>query len=116
VQTRLATVTVGAGRSNTPNHITGARNYHSQQSCPPPLPPYPSTHGAAGGGRSYDAQSHSSSGSGSAVAPLTPTGMTGGHHVQVSRVMTKPNLHKKNCPVSNGISIYQWHMSNANYA
>jgi len=94
VQTRLVTGAGGAGRTNTPNHMTtGVRNYHTQQSCPPPLPPYPSTHGAAGGGRSYDAQSHSSSGSGSAAAPLTPTGMAGGHHVQVRCVQKTQTIY-----------------------
>lgn len=83
---------MGGGRSNTPNHISGIRSYHTQQSCPPPLPPYPAGHGGVGGGRSYDAQSHSSSGSGSAVAPLTPTGMAGGHHVQVCLTATILNV------------------------
>lgn len=96
VQSRLnasssssSALNVAAGRSNTPNHINAAaaaavRNYHSQQSCPPPLPPYPVSHGGGGpGSRSYDVQSHSSTGSGTAMAPLTPTGMVTGHHAQV---------------------------------
>jgi len=58
------------------------RGYHAQQAGPP-LPPHPSAHGGSGG-KSFDAQSHSSSGSGSAPPPpLTPTGMTAGHHVRV---------------------------------
>jgi len=86
VQARLAVSGLLVGRSNTPNHIgpvggPAVRSYHSQ-SAGPPLPPHPSAHG--GGAKSFDAQSHSSSGSGSAAPPpLTPTGMTTGHHVRV---------------------------------
>jgi len=88
VQTRLAASGLLVGRSNTPNHIgpvggPAMRGYHGQ-STGPPLPPHPSSHGGGGGAKSFDAQSHSSSGSGTAVPPpLTPTGVTAGHHVRV---------------------------------
>jgi len=83
VQSRLTPSSVLIGRSNTPNHVgpvggPAVRSYHAQQTGPP-LPPHPSAHGGSGG-KSFDAQSHSSSGSGSVPPPpLTPTGMTAGH-------------------------------------
>ena len=88
VQARLTASGLLVGRSNTPNHIgpvggPAVRGYHGQ-SAGPPLPPHPASHGGSGA-KSFDAQSHSSSGSGSAVPPpLTPTGMTAAHHVRVS--------------------------------
>jgi len=87
VQARLAASGFLVGRSNTPNHVgpvggPAVRGYHGQ-SAAPPLPPHPLTHGGSGA-KSFDAQSHSSSGSGSAPPPpLTPTGITAGHHVRV---------------------------------
>lgn len=92
VQAPLASSGVLIGRSNTPNHVgpvvgPAVRSYHTQQSGPP-LPPHPSAHGGSGGGKSFDAQSHSSSGSGNAAPPpLTPTGMTAGH-VRVHALLT----------------------------
>jgi len=88
IQARLVSSGVLIGRSNTPNHIgpvggPSVRSYQTQQSGPP-LPPHPSAHSGSGAAKSFDAQSHSSSGSGSAVPPpVTPTGMTAGGHVRV---------------------------------